>query len=172
VTYTLTGVVAEVRPNGRVARDGAMVTATALGGTPVTNVAAGAVTNSDGFFSMSGLPAGVSITVSARTWEGYQAIKSLTLSGDTHVDLEIPTYTLSGVVTESATSGAVALAEVHVEDSSSHRSVSTDGQGAYSLLLGRGVAVLYVQKDGYQTRSQVPVTVNADTRFDIQLVRR
>ena len=166
VTYTLTGVVAEVRPNGRVASGEARVTAV----TPATSVG-GAVTNRDGFFSMSGVPGGVSITLTAKTWEGYQAVKSLTLSGDSHVDLEIPTYTLSGVVTELTTSGAVALADVLVEDSNSHRSMRTDGRGAYSLLLGGGTANLYVAKEGYQTTGTT-VSVSADTHLDIQLVRR
>jgi hypothetical protein len=96
-----------------------------------------------------------------------------------------PTYTLSGVVSELTSAGTMPAAGVQLYCDScgspdGHTFTTSDPNGFYSFSWTRnGVHPLLVWKDGYAvidpsgTRSNgVAVTVDGDTRFDIQIVRR
>lgn len=97
-------------------------------------------------------------------------------------------HTLSGVVFESTASGRVPVAGVHVYCDGcgspvGHTSVFTAGDGLYSFGWAyNSVLPLLVQKEGYTVvgatdvlsngMSRRLVTINGDTQFDIELVRR
>ena len=84
------------------------------------------------------------------------------------------TPTLSGVVTEMTSRGPVPLEGVYVERSVSGgwRLARTDAAGSYAIQgLSDGIAVVSVAKEGFRTEER-NVSIDGDTRFDIQLVRR
>jgi hypothetical protein len=97
-----------------------------------------------------------------------------------------PTYNLSGVVFEIAAAGLAPVegAEVYCDSCGSadgHTWVYTDANGFYSLdWTSNGVHPLFVTKDGYRhpngasldDHGRIRATVNGDTRFDVELVRR
>ncbi len=102
---------------------------------------------------------------------------------------ETPTYyTLSGVVFEVTAAGKVPIEGVQLYCDScgspvGHTFVHTDANGFYSLDWARnGGHPLYVEKVGFEIfepagmlrdlYGRIMATVNGDTRFDIQLVRR
>jgi hypothetical protein len=96
------------------------------------------------------------------------------------------TYTLSGVVFEFNATGLAPIegVEVYCDSCGSpdgHTFVYTDANGFYRLeWAANGVHPLFVTKDGYRHPNGAPLddygriraTVNGDTRFDIELVRR
>ena len=97
-------------------------------------------------------------------------------------------YTLSGVVFESTASGRVPVEGVHVYCDGcgspvGHTSVFTPRDGVYSFGWAYNSTLpLLVQKDGYTVVGAIDVlsngmarrlvTINGDTRFDIELARR
>ena len=97
-------------------------------------------------------------------------------------------YTLSGVAFESTASGRVPVEGVHVYCDGcgspvGHTSVFTAGDGAYSFGWAYNSTLpLLVQKEGYAVlgatevlsngMSRRSVTINGDTQFDIELIRR
>lgn len=98
------------------------------------------------------------------------------------------TYTLSGVVSEETAAGRVPAESVQLYCDScgspdGHTFTSSDANGFYSFSWARnGVHPLLVWKDGYVVvdpsgtlsdgRAVKNATVDGDTRFDIQIVRR
>jgi len=96
-----------------------------------------------------------------------------------------PTYTLSGVVTEMSAEGPKPVADVEVYCDScgspvGHTFAYPDAQGLYSFSwAANGVHPLLVRKAGYGVTDPTTtypdgtgvrnVTVNGDTRFDIQM---
>jgi hypothetical protein len=98
------------------------------------------------------------------------------------------TYTLSGVVSELVAAERVPVEGVRLYCDScgspdGHTFTSTDANGLYSFSWARnGVHPLLVSKDGYDVIDPMGrladgtavknATVNGDTRFDIQMVRR
>jgi hypothetical protein len=99
-----------------------------------------------------------------------------------------PTYTLSGVVSELTAAGKAPAEGVRLYCDScgspdGHTFTSSDGNGYYSFSWARnGVHPLLVWKDGYDVvdptgrladgTAVTNATVDGDTRFDIQIVRR
>lgn len=95
-------------------------------------------------------------------------------------------YTLSGVVFETTEVGRTPIqgVEVYCDSCGSpdgHTFVHTDANGFYSLgWAANGVHPLFVTKDGYRPPDsarlddygRIRATVNGDTRFDVELVRR
>jgi hypothetical protein len=95
-------------------------------------------------------------------------------------------YVLSGVVFEMTDAGRVPIegAEIYCDTCGSpvgHTSVNTDANGFYRLAFTpNGLHPLFVTKDGYDLPvstvrdrfGRVGATVNGDTEFDVQLVRR
>lgn len=93
----------------------------------------------------------------------------------TQTDMYPPgTPTLSGVVTEMTPAGPVPVegAIVYRAVTSGWRAATTDEGGAYSIPgLIDGASSVTTDKAGYQDHKQV-VTMNGDTRLDIQIARR
>lgn len=99
-----------------------------------------------------------------------------------------PTYTLSGVVSEVTAAGSVPAEGVQLYCDScgspdGHTFTSTDANGSYTFAWTRnGVHPLLVWKDGYLVidpsgalsdgRAVKNATVDGDTQFNIQIVRR
>jgi len=84
------------------------------------------------------------------------------------------TPTLSGIVTELTPIGPVPLSGVDVYRAvtTGWRSATTDKDGLYRIPgLIDVTDKVSVSKEGYQSNSQ-NLTMNGDTRFDVQLVRR
>lgn len=99
-----------------------------------------------------------------------------------------PTYRISGVIAEVTAAGKVPAEGVQLYCDScgspdGHTFASSDANGFYSFSWARnGVHPLFVWKDGYVVihpsgtlsdgTAVMNVTVNGDTRFDIEIVRR
>lgn len=97
-------------------------------------------------------------------------------------------YTLSGLVFESTASGRVPVEGVHVYCDGcgsplGHTSVFTAADGLYSFGWAYNSTLpLLVQKDGYTVVGAIAVlsngmarrmvTINGDTQFDIEVIRR
>ena len=85
------------------------------------------------------------------------------------------TFTLSGIVTEVTSAGAVrpvAGAVVYRAVTSGWQEATTDATGSYRIHgLNDGTEAVSAMKDGYQTTEE-SVTVKGDTRFNIRLSRR
>ena len=164
---------------------------TPLDGVVVRDDSSGRQTTTDGSgsYSLSGLPA-ANRSVSASK-PGYVTTRSsVVVNGDTRLDLDINrivTYTLSGVVFEVTESGRLPIEGVSVYcdscgDPFGHTYAYTDPDGFYRFAWSaNGATPLIVGKEGYAlagTPTVGPVegwivaTVNGDTRFDIELVRR
>ena len=96
------------------------------------------------------------------------------------------TYTLSGMVFEVTATGPAPIegVEVYCDSCGSpdgHTFVYTDANGFYRLeWAANGVHPLFVTKESYRHPNGAPLddhgriraTVNGDTRFDVELVRR
>lgn len=180
-SYTVSGVISATTPAGVTPVEGAVVGA-----------AAGRMTtDKDGFYTLSGVRVGDSVSVSK---SGYQPIaKTLTIGGDTRLDftiVELPYYTLSGVVFERTPMGTAPIegVEVYCDSCGSpvgHTFTYTDASGFYSFsYTNPGFHSLLIRKDGYGDPpgqppgsaqgylTRYPPMVNGDTKFDIELARR
>jgi hypothetical protein len=166
--------------------------ATPVEGAQVTVLIGGgaARTDANGFYSLSGLAAtNNSVSVSK---PGYVTDrKTVTISADTQLDIRVErimTYVLSGRVFEVTEAGHMPIegVELYCDGCGSpvgHTFVLTDTDGLYSFSWTlNGLNPLFVTKAGYvivdptgkllDREGRVQVTVNGDTRFDVQLVRR
>ena len=178
-TYTLSGVVFLDTDTGRFA----------LPGVRVTEIGSGrsSMTRNDGNYSITGLPSG-SHSVSATRWDVVTYTKALAISGDTRLDISLPTHTLSGVVFERTPTGTAPIEGVAVYCDGcgaplGHTYAYTDAQGFYSLSYTySGTNPIMVMKAGYGDQPgqaggpnqwvwRYPM-VNGDTKFDIELVKR
>jgi hypothetical protein len=144
------------------------------------------MTDANGTYSIAGLLAKNRL-LSVSRYGFVTATPSITMSGDTHVDIRLEraaAYTLSGTVFEIADAGNVPLegVEVYCDSCGSpdgHTSVYTDADGVYNLGWAiNGVHNLMAIKPGYElvnpagsSAGRISVTVNGNTRFDIQLAR-
>jgi Carboxypeptidase regulatory-like domain len=82
------------------------------------------------------------------------------------------TYILSGVVFEVTPAGVMPIEGVQVEEYDRHQFATTDANGFYRISgVSAGRIGVGFEKEGYQS-SRSTVTVNGDTRFDIQAIRR
>jgi hypothetical protein len=170
-TYTLSGTVSEPNPIGLVPVEGVRV--------EVTSSGQRAVTDEDGFYSITGLSADRRVVSASKP--GYETnTRSLLLSGDTRLDIlvdRVVTYTLSGVVFEMTPSGRTPVGDVGLYCDScgspdGHTSTRSDSSGFYSFSWAHnGITLLLVGKDGYVAISAT-ATVNGDTRLDIEVTRR
>lgn len=187
-TYTLSGVAVGETQTGVAPVEGVRVETGDLR-VYVGGLTRFAMTDKDGFYSISGLSAGSN---SIRVIKfGYEIdTKDVSIGGDTQLDIQLvrrPTYTLSGMVSEVTPTGQVPVEDVDVYCDScgdgGHTSAYTDRNGFYSFpAVYAGITPLIVRKTGYEVIDRTPTypdgstrtdaTVNGDTRFDIQLVRR
>jgi hypothetical protein len=178
-TYTLSGTVFIETPEGRVPLDRVRI--------EEANSHRSAMTDKDGFYSLPGLYAATN-SVSASRWYIPSYTNALTISGDTRLDIELPSYVLSGVVFERTPTGTEPIegVEVYCDGCGSpfgHTSAITDAHGFYSLAYTfPGINPLLIWKDGYgDLPGQPPGTVrgslsrqpmvNGNTKFDIELAR-
>ena len=82
------------------------------------------------------------------------------------------TYILSGVVFEVTPTGVMPIEGVQVEEYDRHQFATTDANGFYRISgVSAGRIGVGFEKEGYQS-SRSTVTVNGDTRFDIEAIRR
>lgn len=147
-----------------------------------------ATTGADGSYSASGIAGPISLRLIKF---GYEiAERSLSVTADTRVDFRLvpkPTFVLSGVVFEITGGGAVPVEGSHVYCDScgdgGHSSVETDSEGHYAFpAVYNGDTPIIISKAGYAVVAPIRtlqdgsgmknVTVNGDTRFDVELVRR
>jgi len=176
----LSGLVFLETPTGRVPLEGARV--------DEANSHRSVKTGKDGLYSISGLNA-VNDSVSASRWDVVTYTKTLTISGDTRLDIELPTYTLSGVVFGRTPTGTAPIegVEVYCDGCGSpygHTFSNTDANGFYSFSYTySGTNPLLVRKEGYGDPAGLPAgpvqdylsrsaMVHGDTLFNIELVRR
>ena len=179
VTYTLSGAVTEMTEGGPVPVEGVRV--------EESSTHQSAMTNENGFYSMSGIQATNSSLVASKV--GYVTVTTpLIATADTRVDIRIMrivTYTLSGMAYELTPAGRVPIEGVVLYcdgcgSPEGHTAVTTDADGLYSFSwVFRGITYLQViGKEGYQyvgpasTVLGVPVTTVGDTSFDVEFVRR
>lgn len=167
-TYTLSGVVSGVTPTGQAPIEGARV--------EVSNPRLAATTDKSGSYRIDGVYAGpTSVRVSEFTYETVS--RDVTIDGDTRLDIQViqrATYTLSGVVSEVTPNGLAPVEGVEVWESYFHAPDTTDANGFYSFTGPYGTGIsnsVQFTKEGYQT-AMSDVTINGNTRLDIQLVRR
>ena len=82
------------------------------------------------------------------------------------------TYTLSGLAFEVTPTGPAPVEGVTLQRLNFDQYASTDKNGFYSMPgLYAGITSIWAGKDGYQGGSR-DVTINDNTRLDIQIVRR
>ena len=185
-SYTVSGVVVALSAAGLMPVEDVRVTADAPVGS-TNHDTLGATTGKDGLYSLT-VDAGVRSLLLIRS--GYvTAEKSVTVSGDTRFDIQIvrvATYSLAGVVFEMTPAGVAPVEGVEVYCDScgdyGHTSVHTDANGFYNQADAHlGITALLIYKNGYDVVGATPTaggfgrreaTVNGDTRFDIQVVRR
>jgi hypothetical protein len=181
-TSTLSGQVAEMTEAGPVPVAGALVRVGSELPLPRD-----ATTDDDGRYVLAGLPDGsVSVTTSK---DGYVTdVQTVPLSGDTKLDIRVVrrvSHTLSGLVFETTSAGPSPVEGVEVYcEACGHLFAYTDQSGFYrfSSVLN-GVVPLLVAKPGFELRNpttmqlagaygMIDATVDGDTRFDIELIRR
>jgi hypothetical protein len=192
-TYTLSGVITGMTPAGPVPLAGALV--------QESRTSSNVTTNADGFYSMTLSPVPPDNSVVA-TKIGYSSRTStVTISGDTRVDIQLDpqpplgpraTYTVSGVISEITQTGLVPIEGVLVEgwsyvDNHTYSdtlSATTDRNGFYSMPGVWGGTDVYngiwLTKAGYRIDPQMnpscdgcfrSITVTGDMRLDLQLER-
>ncbi len=146
--------------------NGAIVGATVV----VEGTNLSATTDADGKYLLENVPAGErQVTASA---EGYSS-KTLTVTvkeGETVTQdfalQAIPTYTVSGTVTDTEGS-ALEGATVAIEET--EQSATTGSDGTYSIAdVEEGTYNITASKDGYSSETNT-VTVNSDTTVDFSL---
>ncbi len=172
--YTLSGLVFLETPTGRVPLEGVRI--------DEANAHRSVRTGTDGLYSIAGLDA-VPDSVSASRWDVVTFTKTLTIDGDTRLDIALPTYTLSGVVFERTPTGTAPIegVELYCDGCGApygHTFSNTGANGLYSFSYTySGTNPLLIRKAGYgDPPGQAPGSrrpmVDGDTRFDIELVRR
>lgn len=182
VTYTLSGTVTEMTTTGVAPVEGVRV--------EEQSSRRSAMTDANGVYRLSG--AYGADTLVSTTKAGYvSSRKIVTISGDTQLDIRVDrivSYVLSGEVFEMTEVGRVPIEGVglYCDGCGSpvgHTSVLTDAGGLYRFSWTfNGLNPIFVGKPGYAVvdltgtlldrEGRVQVTVNGDTRFDIQLARR
>jgi hypothetical protein len=176
--FAISGVVTEMTDEGEMPVEGVRVTESAT----LTS----AQTDARGAYRLSGLRRSTfNLLMSA---PGYvNATKSVTASSDLQLDVRVvrlQSFVLSGMVYESTPDGRVPLDGVvlYCDGCGSpvgHTFATTDANGFYRFewtLNGKNWIQFY-SKDGYRYAGPlepggIPVNVNGNTRFDIELVKR
>jgi hypothetical protein len=120
----------------------------------------------------------VSVTVAVLTWAcgGGPVIPTSPSASLAPTTPSAPasqlTYILSGVVFEVTPTGVMPIEGVQVEEYDRHQFATTDANGFYRISGGSAGRIgVGFEKEGYQSNRST-VTVNGDTRFDIQAIRR
>jgi hypothetical protein len=176
--FTISGVVTEMTEEGEIPVEGVRVEESATH----TFV----LTDARGAYRLGGLRRS-SFTL-AMSAPGYlSATKAVTATSDVQLDLRVErfrSFVLSGMVYENTPDGRVPLGGVvlYCDGCGSpvgHTFVTTDANGLYRFEWTNNGKnwIQFVSKDGYRYAGPleqlgIPVNVNGDTRFDIELVKR
>ena len=186
IVFTISGTVTEMTSSGPVPLEGASVQLQLLGHRQETT------TDGNGFYTLSGQSfSGAATHQVAASKIGFKTIYThVAPITDTGRDFQLGrfvTYTLSGVVFEATEAGRrpIAGVELYCDGCGSpdgHTYTSTDADGRYRFeWTPDGPTPLWVDKEGYALAGNQPVgsmpgyivpTVEGDTHFDIELVRR
>lgn len=176
--FAISGVVTEMTDEGETPVEGVRIMESAKH--------TAAYTNASGAYRLDGLRRSTfDLSISA---PGYvTSTKSVTSSSDMQLDLRVvrtPSFVLSGMVYETTPDGRAPLDGVvlYCDGCGSpvgHTFVTTDANGLYRFawtLNGKNWIQVH-SKDGYRYAGPIepngiPVQVNGDTRFDIELVKR
>ena len=176
--FAISGVVTELTDEGEMQVEGVTVTES---GTRTS-----VLTDARGGYRLGGLRRSTfNLSMGA---PGYvSATRSVTATSDMQLDLRVErirSFVLSGIVYETTPNGRVPLEGVvlYCDGCGSpfgHTFVTTDAKGLYRFawtLNGKNW-IQFVSKDGYRYAGPseqlgIPVNVNGDTRFDIELVKR
>lgn len=115
-------------------------------------------------------PAATSVSAAVTFTDGASLTSRATATRDVPVPAPPAAVTVSGLVTDSATSRGLAGASVQVMDgANAGRAVSTDGGGSYSLAgLSIGTFTIRASANGYDAVQQ-SVAVSKDTRVDLRM---
>jgi Carboxypeptidase regulatory-like domain len=161
--------------DGHVSRSGqpvadAMVSAFPEGGRGLTSSAR---TDETGAFALDGLGEG-SYTFMADVQGGSPVRKSVTLSGDTTVDLEVPPARIAGSVVEAESGRPLGDVSVRIEDDAPGmrfaRAASSDSSGRFAFedLEPRDYRVSF-QKPAYQVETrQLTAAEDSDVRVELK----
>ena len=170
--FTVSGTVTEMTPSGPAPLKGALVQ---------DHSGQATLTDDGGSYTLA-LVAGNHFVTTSKA--GYTPLGTgVVLSADVRLDLQLRRVpTLSGVVFEVTASGRVPVEGVQVYcDACFHDFQSTDANGQYLFeSASNGALALLVDKPGYVLAGSQPgprsdliiATVEGNTRFDIELVRR
>ena len=175
--FAISGVVTEMTDEGEMPLEGVRITAIGTF-TSVQTDAAGA-------YRLGGLRRStLDVTAFA---PGYELVtKSITARSDLQADFRLARsgFVLSGIVYETTPAGRVPLDGVVLYcdgcgSPSGHTFVTTDAKGLYRFAWTNNgkTWIQFVSKNGYRydgpiEQLGIPVNVNGDTRFDIELVKR
>ena len=176
VTYSISGTVSEVTPSGLAPLPGAEVRE------EYSRVQA--VTDSNGFYTLSGVYGSSPSVKVTRNWYVPQS-KSLVGEIDARLDFQVDrvvTYVLSGVVFEVAHGRRLPVEDVELYcggcgSADGHTYTYTDVDGFYSFSWVLGGTQFSVSKPGYRLAddhrrdSMVVTNVTSDTHLDVELVR-
>ena len=118
----------------------------------------------------------MTLTVTACGGDGSGTIPTATAPTSTPARTPTPargsTFALFGVVSEETANGVMPIEGVQVEEYDRHQFARTDANGFYRIsAVSAGRIGVGFDKEGYQSM-RTSVTVNGDTRFDIQAIRR
>lgn len=84
----------------------------------------------------------------------------------------VPTYTLSGTVTEQTAEGRVSVAGAVVRHGVSGRTATTDDAGGYRITdMTASMTTITAEKDGYLAATR-QLQIAGDTRLDLTMARR
>jgi hypothetical protein len=131
-----------------------------IGATVQTNTSQSTTTNSQGYYNFPGLSNGTyNITA---TFSGYSSNFTIkTINGDNVTNANIslspvPTYLLSGYVTNQSSGAAISGATVQTNTS---QSITTNAAGYYNFTVSNGSLLITASKSGY-TDNSITRTVN------------
>jgi hypothetical protein len=175
--FAISGVVTEMTDEGEMPVEGVRITA--------SGTSTSVQTDATGAYRLGGLRRSTLDVTAFAT--GYVVVtKSVTTRSDFQADFRLARsgFVLSGLVYETTPNGRVPLEGVvlYCDGCGSpfgHTFVTTDTNGLYRFAWTNNGKnwIQFVRKDGYRYAGPsepfgIPVNVNGDTRFDIELVKR
>ena len=118
----------------------------------------------------------MTLTVTACGGDGNGTIPTPTAPAPITAPAPTPTpgstFDLFGVISEVTANGVMPIEGVQVEEYNRHQFATTDANGFYRISgVSPGRVGVGFDKEGYESSRSI-VTVNGDTRFDIQAIRR
>ncbi|HEX7154902.1 MAG TPA: carboxypeptidase-like regulatory domain-containing protein [Thermoanaerobaculia bacterium] len=165
--------------SGRVQRRGQPVSAATVEARGAAGTSSGsATTDGNGSFRIEGLQPDTHSVIVTVLRSGLRHERTVTLTSDQSIDIDVPVARLSGYVVDAATgapvTGAIVLALLEGASGAFPPRATTDDAGAFTLDgVGRGRFRVTVSKDGYALTEQlVDVPADDSTIGDLRLVLR